>query len=480
MLRRLFDFLYEKLLSRLGLVLLALTLLVNLGALLAVDRGVTLLDRARASAELARDVTAAILDIQSMLYENDSAQRGFLVTGQLEYLAPLNKNEGKIPARLAKLHDMVADNTPHQLLVERVTTLTQEIITLQKKSLGLQQSGQIYAANAIVIGGEGKKLIQDIEKETSHLLVEEEKLRQERLLKGADIQLSIRWDFAAILFINAMMILIGAVTIMRGMAREVERDRTDLIQQDNREAAELVRQDEREAVSAGEVAQRAAELRGLTAHLLRVHEEERRTVARDLHDELGGTLSAIKLDIIMGRDAAAKRSDVKSVARFQRALTAVDNAVQFVRHLIEDLRPTLLDNVGFEVALRAMADQFSERSACECVVALPEGELNLTSAQSTALYRICQEALTNVMKYAKAKRVGITLSGDGSQWTLLIVDDGVGLDSTKQHRSISHGLLGMRERTVALGGHFDIRGAAGRGTTLNASFPVGEFEPPIL
>jgi signal transduction histidine kinase len=114
------------------------------------------------------------------------------------------------------------------------------------------------------------------------------------------------------------------------------------------------------------------------------------------------------------------------------------------------------------------------------VIALPEGELHLSPLQSTTLYRVCQEALTNIMKYAKAKNVTIALSSDGSTWTLTLTDDGVGLEATKQHRVLSHGLLGMRERIVALGGSFDIRGKAGFGTTLRATFPVIEGDPPGL
>ncbi len=502
MLRRLFDFLYEKLLSRLGLALLALALLVNLGSMLAVDRAIVTLDEARNYAEHSRDVTAEVLGIQSMLYESESAQRGFLYTGNEGHLVPLNKNEGQIARRLKKLHEMVADDPGQQKLVDQIRRIALEKAIELNRTIAVQKMGNSAAAREIVMSDQDKRLTEELDTAISHFLVQQDRILQTRVQRSADIQLAIRWGFAIVLFINALMILAGAVIIMRSMTREIARDRTDLVQQDERDAAEIVkhdkreaaevvqqdireaaeavRQDERDAISATEAVERATELRGLTAHLLRVHEDERRTVARDLHDELGGTLSAIKLDIIMGRDAAVKRSDVKSVARFQRALTAIDSAVQFVRRLIEDLRPTLLDNLGFEVALRAMTEQFGERAACECVIVLPEGALNLTSAQSTALYRICQEALTNVMKYAKAKRVNITLSSDGAYWKLLIADDGVGLDATKQHRAISHGLLGMRERIVALGGTFDIRGPAGRGTTLNAIFPVGELEQPDL
>ena len=465
MLRRLLDALYDKLLSRLGLGLLALALLVNLGALLAVDRGIQRLGEVRGQAEHSREVMTLILGVQSMLYENDSAQRGFLYTGNADYLAPLNENKGQIPSRLATLRELVADNPSQQKLVDRVRAITITRIAILEKAIALQQLGQKDAARAIVMSDLDRKLTENIDVEISRFLVDEEQIRQERVHRSAEILLAIRWGFAIILFINALMILAGAMTVMRAMAR-------------NR--AELARHDEREAVLASEIAQRAVELRALSIHLLSVQEEERRMVARELHDELGGTLSAVKMDIMMGRDAAAKRSDEKSVARLQRALAAIDGAIQFSRRLIEDLRPTLLDNIGFEAALRAMIEQFCERTGTQCAISLPEGELNLTSAQSTALYRICQEALTNVMKYAKAKQVTLTLTSDGSQWTLLLADDGVGLDATKQHRSMSHGLLGMRERMVALGGSFDIRGEAGHGTALNATFPVVESEQPGL
>ena len=469
MLRCLFDFLFNKLVSRLGLALLALALLVNLGALLAVDRGIAILEQARERSVHSRNVTTEVLAIQAMLYESESAERGFLYTSNDDYLEPLNRNDSQISSRLAKLHEMVADNPPQQILADQVRTIALEKMIDLNKTIAAHKMGQKDAARVIVMSDHGKQLMAEFRKKVAYLLAQEERVLQARVTRDAEIQLAIRWGFAVILFINALMILAGAVAIMRGMAREI-----------NRDIADVVRHDERAAVAASEVVQRAAELRALTVHLLRVQEEERRTVARELHDELGGTLSAIKMDILMGRDAAAKRSDEKSVARLQRALASIDSAIQFIRRLIEDLRPTLLDNIGLEAALRAMVDQFCERCGVKCEISLPEGELNLTSAQSTALYRICQEALTNVMKYAKAKRVTINLTSDGSIWRLQLADDGVGLATTQQHRSMSHGLLGMRERIVALGGSFDIRGAAGQGTTLTATFPVTEREVAVF
>ena len=456
-LQRLFDFVYSKSHSNFGLGLLALALLINLGALIAVDRANDHLGEARAKIVVSRTAINEIQGIQSMLYEAESAQRGYLYTGKANYLQPLRENEIQIPVARTRLRTMVNDEPLQLSSIDRISALATEKIAEINETVALQQSGQKEAARAIVLSDRGKKLIGEIDAETARFLVRETATLATRSQDWADIQLAIRWGFAAIIFMNAMMIMAGAIFILRNLARE---------------RAGVARHDLREVEFTSEAALRAEELRALSAHLLNVQEEERHTIARDLHDELGGTLSAIKLDIIMGRDAASKRNDEKSVARLQRAHTAIDGAVQFVRRLIEDLRPTLLDNLGFEAALQSLTAQFSERTNCRCEISLPTGELDLSPAQSTALYRVCQETLTNVMKYAKARRVTISLTCDGANWRLNIADDGVGLDATRLGTTTAHGLLGMRERMIALGGSFDIQGPANRGTTINAMFPM--------
>ena len=456
-LQRLFDFVYSKSHSNFGLGLLALALLINLGALIAVDRANEHLNEARARIVASRETTGEVLHLQSMLYEAESAQRGYLYTGKAAYLQPLRENKDQIPTARSRLRAMVNDDPLQILSIDRIGALATEKIAEINETVALQQSGQKEAARSIVLSDRGKKLIGEIDAEVARFRVRETATLTTRSQDWADIQLAIRWGFAAIIFMNAMMIMTGAIFIIRNLARE---------------RASAVRHDLREVELTSEVAVRAEELRALSAHLLNAQEKQRHNIARDLHDELGGTLSAIKLDIIMGRDAAAKRNDEKSVARLQRAHSAIDGAVQFVRRLIEDLRPTLLDNLGFEAALQSLTAQFGERAECRCEISLPAGELDLSPLQSTALYRICQEALTNVMKYAKARRVTISLSCDGASWKLIIADDGVGLDATRLGTTTAHGLLGMRERMIALGGSFDIQGPTNRGTTIKAIFPM--------
>jgi signal transduction histidine kinase len=155
----------------------------------------------------------------------------------------------------------------------------------------------------------------------------------------------------------------------------------------------------------------------------------------------------------------------------QRVNAALDDAITVKRRIIEELRPTLLDNLGIGAALRWQCEQFTKRTGCRCEPQLAEHDLQLSPELSIAIYRIVQEALTNVTKYAKANSVQVQLDRDGPRWHLRVHDDGVGLDIAKQHHPTSHGLISIRERVRALGGELRISGGPGMGTTIDAWFP---------
>jgi signal transduction histidine kinase len=218
-----------------------------------------------------------------------------------------------------------------------------------------------------------------------------------------------------------------------------------------------------------EVEARVAQLRELSRFLEQVREEEKQRVARELHDELGGTLTAAKIDLQLIGDRV--QSDAAISTRIGRIHAALDDAIAVKRRIIEDLRPTLLDNLGIGAALRWQCDQFTKRTGCVCETALVERELQLSPDLSIAVYRIVQEALTNVAKYAKAKSVEVELRREGDRWHLRVHDDGVGLDLAKQHHPTSHGLISIRERVRALGGELRISGGPGLGTTIEAGGP---------
>jgi len=214
------------------------------------------------------------------------------------------------------------------------------------------------------------------------------------------------------------------------------------------------------------------QLRALTAHMEQVREEERTRIAREIHDELGQALTGLKMDLswFAGRLPNQPALAEKSASM----LKLIDSTVNAVRRLSTELRPAILDNLGLIAAIEWLAQEFQRRTGVSCEFITPEEDLVLDQERTTALFRISQEALTNVTRYANAHSVQILLERDGPQLLLRISDDGRGIADADQRSTHSFGLLGMRERAHLLGGTFEISGQPGHGTTLTVRIPAQE------
>lgn len=224
------------------------------------------------------------------------------------------------------------------------------------------------------------------------------------------------------------------------------------------------------------IAERTRDLSELSAHLIRVAEEEKARLARDLHDELGSSLTAIKLEVayVAGK---LKESASPLADRLQRAIDTLRGAFQLKRRLVEDLWPTMLEHLGLAAALRAHCSEFTLRTGIPCVVDIAE-ELDLESGPSIALYRVAQESLTNIAKYAQASNVTLIVKQRRGEVTLEIGDNGIGIPEHAATQSRSYGLVGMRERISQLGGSFAIsRRPGGRGTLVEALIPLAVSAP---
>ncbi len=212
------------------------------------------------------------------------------------------------------------------------------------------------------------------------------------------------------------------------------------------------------------------QLRALTGHLERIREEERTRIAREIHDELGQALTGLKMDLSW---FASRLPNQPALADKSTAmLKLIDSTVHAVRRLSTELRPAILDNLGLIPAIEWLAQEFQKRTGVTCEFTTDNEELTLDEQRTTALFRICQEALTNVTRYAQASAVVIRLTTTGGEITLHIQDDGRGITDAETRGTKSFGLLGMRERARLLGGTFDIRGENGRGTTLTVRIPA--------
>lgn len=236
--------------------------------------------------------------------------------------------------------------------------------------------------------------------------------------------------------------------------RQIERGERDLAA--TRHAASEARLSEAEARRA------ELELRRLAHARFESREEERRRLARDLHDDLGQALAALKIEL---------RRDAGESGR-QRALKILDGAVASMRRIVADLRPTLLDDLGAVQAIEAYVQQFAELHGMACELAVEPPDAQLPPACSTAVYRIVQEALGNVARHAGAARVQVRMAMDEDEVRVLVIDDGCGFDPDARPRAGAAGLAGMRERVLALGGHLAIDSSPGQGARLEARIPV--------
>jgi PAS domain S-box-containing protein len=226
-----------------------------------------------------------------------------------------------------------------------------------------------------------------------------------------------------------------------------------------------------EALSRSEV-----QLRALAARLQRAREEEAIRIARELHDQLGRCLTTIKMDVMLIEQMASGQltaETIRSIHEKTRTMeTAIDEAVHVVRKISTELRPGILDDLGLAAAIEWQATDFQRRSGVSCVLQITEADLDVGREQATAVFRIFQEILTNVARHSKAEKIWVNLDAQDGIVVLEVEDNGVGISPETIGQRQALGLLGMRERAAMFGGHIEISGISGRGTTVILRMPV--------
>jgi len=227
----------------------------------------------------------------------------------------------------------------------------------------------------------------------------------------------------------------------------------------------------------GELRRSLNQLRALAARIQLVREEERTLLAREMHDELGQACTAVKMDLAwIGRKTTKRQTQVR--AKVNSAIRLVDKLISSVRRIASELRPGILDDLGLTAALEWQAQEFESRTGVRCVVDLPQEPPALDSGQSTAIFRIFQESLTNVARHAQATRVEARLERQGDQLIFEVHDNGSGFDTEQAKERRSLGLVGMQERALLLNGELKIEGIPGSGTTMRLRIPLSSSSLP--
>lgn len=435
---------------------LALGVVVSLGVLGFAEIGYRRLEYANRAMSAALEMETSVNETLALIGEAESGQRGFLLTGDATYLKPYKSAIPKIDVASARLRDLVNSNGSELMMdhASQLNGLIAKKLNELESTLELNERSGREAAFQLIDTGLGQRLMEDIRSQAQSILDE---LRESSSRGGRRWAQDIEFGRVGMLTMTAFTIALLFVVLALAR-REIS----------SREAKRRMLVEEQRRLE-HEVATRTEELSELSTYLQTVREEEKSRLARDIHDELGGILVGAKMDVAW----AAQRCKTvlpEAADKLNRALAVLDEGVEMKRRIIEELRPTLLDNLGISSALDWQVRQSCERAGLNCELNL--AELELPSDASIAIYRIVQEAMTNIVKYASARNVDVELLGDAEGVSLIVHDDGAGLPAGVESNRLSHGIIGMRQRVRALNGTFKISSRPGSGTTIEVFIPL--------
>ena len=442
---------------------LVLGVVVSLSILGFAELGYRRLEFANAAMGTALEMEAAVNETLALIGDAETGQRGFLLTGDPAYLAPYRAALPKLTSALDRLRSLTnaAGTDAMSNHAGQLATLIGGKLTELQTTLAVNERDGHDAALGVVNTGLGRKQMDDIRNEAQAILHE---------LHNSANNGSARWsqdiEYGRVGMLAMTGFTVGLLIVVGVLAR-----REIVGREDKRQS--LV--EERERLER-EVNMRTAELSELSNYLQTVREEEKSRLSRDIHDELGGILVGAKMDVAWVAERLRGR-DQEAAEKLRRALVMLDEGVEMKRRIIEELRPTLLDNLGLASAIDWQVRQVCDRAGLQCTLNLEEADIDLPPEIAIALYRIVQEALTNVVKYAKARHVDVELVQDAEGLSLVLQDDGIGLPTGADTNALSHGISGMRQRVRALGGEFNIRGKPRAGTTLEVHIPVRRPTP---
>jgi signal transduction histidine kinase len=396
--------------------------------------------------------------LQLLLQASEAGQRGYMLTGQREYKEPYDEANAQLEAQLSRLRALFADDPDAQANLAEIEDLTRRKASELRTTVELFESGNVNGALEVVKTGIGLDAMRAVDRLVATTATREEIKMDYARRSLVNTLLLNRFGIAALVLLS----LLSLAWILK------QSKRLDAARDEQR--AELQR--ERDGLET-EVERRTLELTELARHLQTVREDERSRLARELHDELGGLLTAAKLDVARVK-SRLKGAPPEIGERISHLVQSLDAGIALKRRIIEDLRPSTLSNLGLTAALEVLCAEFARRSEVKVHTELQEVSLP-EDVQLTA-YRVVQEALTNVAKYAKAGHVSVELRNAGGAAHLCVRDDGAGFDMRGVPMR-ARGLAGMRFRVASHGGRLDLTSQPGAGTTIEARLPQTSSAP---
>ncbi len=412
--------------------------------------------RANAKIRQAEQTRHSVSHLMQTMVDSETGQRGYLLTGNPRYLEPYESATAQLGQAVQDLRGLLAsspeDLAEFETMVRHIERKRAEL----ELSVTMRKNGKDEAWLFMLTTDVGKNQMEAIRKSADHLAARA-LARMEAAHAKVDHSLLLSRIGIAAMGLGALLAFYMYLLQTQALLAAGMREQSTLQQERDR----LEKQ----------VSERTATLAELATHLQDVREDERGHLARELHDELGALLTAAKLDVARIRSRLGSNLPEAS-ERLEHLTKTLNSGIALKRRIVEDLRPSSLSHLGLVASLEILAREFADRAALPVRTHLDP--VDLSGSVQLTVYRLVQESLTNMGKYAQASSADIRVLDEADQIVIEVEDNGIGFD-TAHIGAGSHGLAGMRHRVEAAGGKLTIQSARGKGTRVRAVLPKSKL-----
>jgi signal transduction histidine kinase len=438
------------------------TVLFLVCVLILIGNGASLFHNL-ASLRDANDVqgrTARVADklqyLNVLVMDAESSLRGYFLSGSDVYLGPLHTATVEVDNQFKEL-DRLVSNASQRKNLDQLRTLVRRKLANMEEQRAVYRQGGLHDIVRIAAVSDDKTLLDEIRLLVVIMIQEQ---NEQLATRSKAFYSEYQYAVALGIGINALAIVVLALFYRLIRRSYFSRMYAQQALQSTNEKLESM------------VVVRTEQLSVLSRHLIRVSEEEKARLARELHDELGANLTGISMDINAVSDRL-RADQPELAAMLERARATLVDTVELKRRIVENLRPSLLDNLGLAAALHSYCEEFARVTGLDCDAMIDDAADHAGPTHAIAVFRIVQESLNNVAKYAQARTVIVQLSCEEGGLALEVIDDGIGITVEAAGKAKSHGLLGMRERALLLGGTLHVRrGVNEVGTCVVAFLPL--------
>ncbi len=394
----------------------------------------------------------SIHELKQSILDAETAQRDYLLTGRKEHLQPFDSALRNIDESFEVLDRRYGNEPKPKAVLDALHVATGTMLADLAAAIRRHDEGHSRAGKGVDVTDIGRPQMDAIRTLSSELLEQE---ASNVAASREDLYRTLLLGRIGVAVLSGISLLAMFMYLRQSFALERQQQEQQRLVQSEHDRLEV------------EVIHRTEQLSELTYHLLTVREDERNRLARDLHDELGSLLTSAKLDAARIKSRLAGTAP-EALERLAHLVGTLNSVIALKRRIIEDLRPSALSHLGLVETLEILAREFAERSGVQVHCAL--APVKLEAAAELMVYRLVQEAITNITKYAHANHVWVSLDSHDGQVELTVRDDGVGFDTGTKPRS-AYGLVGMRFRVEAEHGTLTLVSAPGKGTSIRVKLP---------